>query len=347
MLMPLDMLRFHIWKLITGPFAHGQLLQLLFSLISYVPSAVYEEGDMGTVPFTLRFFKLSVFINVMFCALAFVVGFTIMPAAVRSPCMGLWPILFCDLVIQCYKDPEMPRGLCCLPIQIKSKWYPLVLYGIFTLLFMNVDLSFTTGLGVGYLYAFGYLRCLETSAATVSAWEKRWPFVRYKDDPSFRPTNAAAAAATATTQASTGSSGGVTSFFGGGSQSGTATEAPGGGAARPAAAAQPSSFSAFSGKGVSLGSDTESTKSSSSMLSNFLGSGSKSGSSAAPTAQESQAPRNTASAPAQAREDKREGDPEAPTEANLSIDDEENEAPFLQKKADDAKGSYQQVENDN
>lgn len=57
----------------------------------------------------------------------------------------------------------MPRGLCCLPIQIKSKYYPLVLYGIFTLVFMNVDLSFTTGLGVGYLYAFGYMKWLETS----------------------------------------------------------------------------------------------------------------------------------------------------------------------------------------
>lgn len=193
---------------------------------------------MGTVPFTIRFFKLSVFINVLFCAAGFLVGFTIMPQAMVTPCMGLWPILFCDLVIQCYKDPEMPRGLCCLPIQIKSKWYPLVLYGIFTLVFMNVDLSFTTGLGVGYLYAFGYLRCLETSPESVSAWEKRWPFVRYKDDPAFRATNAAAAAATAaTTQASTGSSGGVASFFGGGAQSGTATEAPGGDASRPAAAA--------------------------------------------------------------------------------------------------------------
>lgn len=103
-----------------------------------------------------------------------------------SPCMGLWPILFCDLVIQCYKDPEAERGLCCLPIQIKSKYYPLVLYGIFTLVFMNLDLSFTTGLGVGYLYTFGYLKFLETSSQSISAWEKRWPFARYKDDASFR-----------------------------------------------------------------------------------------------------------------------------------------------------------------
>ena len=347
MLRPLDMLHFQVWKLITGPFAHGQLLNLLFSLLSYVPSAVYEEEDMGTVPFTIRFFKLSFFINVVFCAVAFLVGFTIMPAAMLSPCMGLWPILFCDLVIQCYKDPEMPRGLCCLPIQIKSKWYPLVLYGIFTLVFMNVDLSFTTGLGVGYLYTFGYLKCLETSAQSVSAWEKRWPFSRYKDDASFRQSNTAAVnppQSAAPTQASTGSSGGLTSFFGGGSQSGTTTEAPRGNAPQPAAA-QPSSFNAFSGKGFSLGgADIESTKSSSSMMSNFLGSGNKSTSTSAPEPQE--APTRS-SAPAQARDDKREGDPSAATDPDRSIDEDDYESSFLQKKSKDDKGAYQQVDHDN
>jgi hypothetical protein len=135
---------------------------LLFSLLSYIPSAIYEEKDMGTVPFTLRFFKLSLIINMIFVLISFMVAF-IVPMFIAQPCMGLWPILFCDLVIQCYKDPEMPRGLCCLPIQIKSKYYPLVLYAIFTLVFMNLDLSFTTGLIVGYLYTFGYLKCVEST----------------------------------------------------------------------------------------------------------------------------------------------------------------------------------------
>lgn len=191
MLRPIDILHFQIWKLITGPFAHPQLLMLLFSLLSYIPSAIYEEKDMGTVPFTLRFFKLSLIINVLFVLISFMVAF-IAPSFIATPCMGLWPILFCDLVIQCYKDPEQPRGLCCLPIQIKSKWYPLVLYAIFTLLFMNLDLSFTTGLIVGYLYTFGYFKCLESTQQSISAWEKRFPFVKYKDDPNFIQTNSTA-----------------------------------------------------------------------------------------------------------------------------------------------------------
>jgi membrane associated rhomboid family serine protease len=99
MLRPIDIIHFQVWKLITGPFAHPQLLMLLFSLLSYIPSAIYEEKEMGTVPFTLRFFKLSLVINILFCSISIPVAMFIAPSFIKTPEMGLWPILFCDLVI--------------------------------------------------------------------------------------------------------------------------------------------------------------------------------------------------------------------------------------------------------
>lgn len=118
---------------------------------------------MGTVPFAIRFFKLGLCINSLFSLLAIlfylITGSGMM---VNEPAMGLWPILMCDIVIQCYQYPEMPRGLCCLPIQIKSKYYPLVLMALFTI-FFGIQSSLLTGMGVGYLYVFGYLKFLETS----------------------------------------------------------------------------------------------------------------------------------------------------------------------------------------
>jgi len=92
------------------------ILALLFSLLSYTPSAVLEENNMGTVPFTVRFLKLSLFINVVFSAVGLLIGMFVFPGVLSTPFMGLWPIIFCDMVIQCYQQPEMPRGLCCLPI---------------------------------------------------------------------------------------------------------------------------------------------------------------------------------------------------------------------------------------
>lgn len=158
---------------------HESFINLLFSVISYVPSAMQEENTMGTVAFSVRFFKLSLFINFIFSLVSILLGFAGFTSLLMTPAMGLWPILMCDMVIQCYRYPEMPRGLCCLPVQIKSKWYPLVLIGLFTV-FFGPQMSLWTGLGVGYLWVFGYVKFLETSLPSLKAWEERWPFKTYK-----------------------------------------------------------------------------------------------------------------------------------------------------------------------
>jgi len=77
----------------------GSLLALLFTMFSYIPSAIMEETNMGTVPFTVRLFKLTLFINVFYCALALGLGLTVLPGIENMPSMGLWPIIFCDMVI--------------------------------------------------------------------------------------------------------------------------------------------------------------------------------------------------------------------------------------------------------
>jgi uncharacterized membrane protein len=74
-------------------------MNLLFSVISYVPSAMREEDGMGTVAFTIRFFKLSLFINVIFSVVSILIALAGIPSLLATPAMGLWPILMCDLVI--------------------------------------------------------------------------------------------------------------------------------------------------------------------------------------------------------------------------------------------------------
>ena len=203
----------------TGPFVHQDLLGLLFSLLSYIPSAVMEENNMGTVPFAIRFFKLSLFINVVFCSLAvfpyLIFGFK---GLLMEPAMGLWPILMCDLVIQCYQYPEMPRGLCCLPVQIKSKYYPLVLMGLFTI-FFGLQFSLLTGLAVGYLWVFGLVKFLETSPQALRQWEQRWPFKGIKENPAFRQSASALANDPSANRGESGSGGFMNSFMGGGNSS--------------------------------------------------------------------------------------------------------------------------------
>jgi len=99
MLMPGFLLHFQVWRILTGLFVVDGLLGWLFTLFSYIPSAMIEENSMGTVPFAIRFFKLTLFINVLFCALSIGLGFLILPSLMMSPSMGLWPVIFCDMVI--------------------------------------------------------------------------------------------------------------------------------------------------------------------------------------------------------------------------------------------------------
>jgi len=113
----------------------------------------------------------------------------------------------------------MPRGLCCLPIQVKSKWYPLILVALFSV-FFGPQLSLFAGLAVGYLYVFGFLKWMESSAPSLRSWENSWPFKKFKNHHSFRA-NASALQDNRATQASSG--GFLSRFTGGGNSSSTET----------------------------------------------------------------------------------------------------------------------------
>ena len=153
--------------------------------------------------------------------------------------LGLWPMFFCDLVIECMATGEQTQGLCCLPIQIKRKWYPLILIAIFSLLFFQLSMWF--GLAVGYMYHFGFFSRIEMGANRAVQMEAKFPFRRYAEQEYFITTG--------------NSMGGevLPSFMNrAASSSGAASET----ASASTAASNNSaaaSFKAFSGKGKSLG----------------------------------------------------------------------------------------------
>ena len=106
---PLIIYQFQIWRLFTGLFVHPQLLTLLFALLSHLPHAAIAEQQIGTVRYFFRFWMLgflTLFLFSLVCGLGQINQFSI----------GLWPMLFCDLVIECMATAEMSQGLCCLPI---------------------------------------------------------------------------------------------------------------------------------------------------------------------------------------------------------------------------------------
>ena len=101
--------QFQVWRLFTGLYVHPQLLTLLFAMMSHLPHAANAEREIGTVRYFCRFQMLGFFTLALYCLVGAVVG-------LDMPVMGLWPMLFVDLVIECMAVPEQVTNLCCLPI---------------------------------------------------------------------------------------------------------------------------------------------------------------------------------------------------------------------------------------
>uniref|UniRef100_A0A7S3Y8D0 UBA domain-containing protein n=2 Tax=Lotharella globosa TaxID=91324 RepID=A0A7S3Y8D0_9EUKA len=108
------------------------------------------------------FGTVSILGNVLFTAIAG--GLSLIGGGVGSwfgkqVMAGLWPVLFGLLAVRCSLSQDPTTQLCCLPIQVPTKWYPLILGCIFQL--FGIQIALFCGIGVGYLYAYpnSHLAC--------------------------------------------------------------------------------------------------------------------------------------------------------------------------------------------
>ena len=98
-----------VWRIFTASLAHSDLMQFLFSMLSYVPTAMRQEKSVGTVKFAFTFLIISTVIQVTFVLLALVLSLILRPTVMMMPSSGLWPVIMCDIVIECNKSPDVAR----------------------------------------------------------------------------------------------------------------------------------------------------------------------------------------------------------------------------------------------
>ena len=155
-----------IWRLFTTPFITTGLISIVFSLLFWYRHAKQIEQEKGTIKYMLNFFMNTFFIQLMYCVLMLIITLIIQNTimlkmkitmrGVRN--QGLWPILMCDLTLFCLSNPEANMRFFFFPCNIKAKYYPLVLFGIFTLLSnFNIDFEILCGIAFGFIYHY-YLR---------------------------------------------------------------------------------------------------------------------------------------------------------------------------------------------
>ena len=144
----------YLWEVLTFPYIHTNLLHLLFSLFSYLPTACRTERRLGTVRYISFFVHTNFAIGILFVGLMkFLSSITVLPlfsGLMSLPCTGLWPIIFVEMVLRCNKDPDVLVKFMCFPVNIKMKYYPWMLFAVFSL-FFGVLWQALIGILVGYM----------------------------------------------------------------------------------------------------------------------------------------------------------------------------------------------------
>ena len=161
---------FEIYRLVLSPFVGNSIIQIVLIAFFYPQMGTNMEATMGSSAFLCLLSTITFVTNILFAIVCVSLYFTGMVEALFFDCSGFWVVLFGLITIECMQTPDQPRRMFLIPIDFPSKFFPLVLYGFFSL-FSGFILSFAVAIAVGYLYSRGMLDKLKPSSHYLESME--------------------------------------------------------------------------------------------------------------------------------------------------------------------------------
>jgi uncharacterized membrane protein YgcG len=149
-------LHYEIYRVLLSPMVGNSLLMLVFFLMSFPTMGSRMELGMGSGTYASVLATISLGTNIAFvlvCYLLYLMGTT---SAMYMGCMGSWTMLFALITIECLQVPDAPRRMLFIPVDIPSKYMPLIMYALFCL-FSGPQVSYAVSMGMGWLYVQGHL----------------------------------------------------------------------------------------------------------------------------------------------------------------------------------------------
>jgi hypothetical protein len=223
---------YQIYRLFSSPYIFTSLLGLLFGFLSYLSDAATKEFQWGTVKMFVDFVWKNFLINIIFVGVMQLLSLKWPDLPYFDSCYGLWPILFSMIVEDSLENPEQETPLMCLPVIVKAKVYPIILWALFSLLSQRVKIDLLVGMFVGLIHYkwlnkpyFNYL-----NDRRMANWSKSCFFSCFRSFKNYVP--------------------GHLSGYNLDYATNTATNSE-----RSNDYQAPSTFQAFGGKGVTIGSD--------------------------------------------------------------------------------------------
>ena len=132
-------------------------MKMIFQILMFLLTCYRAERRKGSIRYIIYLLVSSMHHSVIIVQVVFdliMLFLSLLPSFELYryyPCYGLWPIIVCEICIYCWARPDDIIHPCGLPIELKSKYYPLILVGLFALITMSAVWELTLGLGLGYL----------------------------------------------------------------------------------------------------------------------------------------------------------------------------------------------------
>ncbi|CAM9515852.1 unnamed protein product [Ascophyllum nodosum] len=161
---------YEVYRLVTSVFGGHSMLGLVFGLMSFNQVGPKMESSLGSSGLLALMVTMTVCTNLFFLAVCYLLFFLGEARAPFYSSGGVWNLLICLITVECMATPEQTRRFWIVPVDIPSKFYPLVLVFVFGLM-RSTLLDLLCSAAVGYAYATGRMDRLKPSRSRLAGWE--------------------------------------------------------------------------------------------------------------------------------------------------------------------------------
>ena len=154
---------FQIYRLITTVFMTTSIFQIILGLLCWIKSASSLEYSLGTIKYIFIFITNSIFIQILYCFICFILSlfinnFDFLSGKIQNNNINnssIWGTIMCEMTLLCMNNSDISTKLLFFPCTVKAKAYPLLLFLLNTVFnFFRVDLEVICGFLYGLLYYF-------------------------------------------------------------------------------------------------------------------------------------------------------------------------------------------------
>ena len=159
---------FQIWRIFTAFLIHDSIMSILFCLLSLVFESRRLENVLGSTAFLVDVLVKNIEIQIIYLLIMFLLHFA-STEFILIPSAGLWDLVMVYITIRSASNPEQPTQFLCLPIIIKSKYYPFFIILLFSLISM-MPFSLIAAMIVGYLETYFFNGIMIRLSRSKSVW---------------------------------------------------------------------------------------------------------------------------------------------------------------------------------